>query len=156
MGDVLSTVGAVVAGVVIHYTAWNWLDPLVSVLIGFLILWNAWGIIREAIDILMESTPTDIDTDVMLGDILAVSGVHGMHDLHIWSITPSMRTLSAHLVTDDIAISEGALIKTRIREILYRKYGINHATLQLECEACNPDLLYCDIGNHSYDTKVSE
>ena len=66
MGDVLSTVGAVIAGVVIRYTDWNWLDPLVSVLIGFLILWSAWTIVREAIDILMEGTPTDIDMDAMI------------------------------------------------------------------------------------------
>ena len=146
MGDVLSTVGAVIAGVVILYTDWNWLDPLVSVLIGFLILWNAWGIVREAIDILMEGTPTDIDTNAMLQDVLALDGVHGVHDLHIWSITQSMRTLSAHLVTDDSFISEGTRIQADVNEILYHKYGVSHATLQLECEECAPNSLYCDIG----------
>lgn len=150
MGDVLSTVGAVIAGVVIRFTNWNWLDPLVSVLIGFLILWSAWSIIREALDILMESTPTDIDMDAMVGDIISVDGVHGVHDLHAWSITRSMRTLSAHLVTDDIPISEGAFIQNRVNELLYHKYGISHATLQLECDDCVPNLLYCDImaANH--------
>ncbi len=152
MGDVLSTVGAVVAGVIIRFTGWNWLDPLVSVLIGFLILWSAWSIIREALDILMESTPTDIDMDAMVGDITSVDGVHGVHDLHAWSITRSMRTLSAHLVTDDIPISEGAFIQTRVNELLYHKYGISHATLQLECDDCVPNLLYCDImaANHRH------
>ena len=152
MGDVLSTAGAVVAGVVIRFTNWNWLDPLVSVLIGFLILWSAWSIIREALDILMESTPTDIDMDAMVGDITSVDGVHGVHDLHAWSITRSMRTLSAHLVTDDIPISEGAFIQTRVNELLYHKYGISHATLQLECDDCVPNLLYCDImaANHRH------
>ena len=87
MGDVLSTVGAVIAGMIIRYTDWNWLDPLVSVLIGFLILWSAWNIIREALDILMEATPTDIDMDAMLQDLMAVDGVRGVHDLHVWSIT---------------------------------------------------------------------
>ena len=152
MGDVLSTVGAVIAGVIIRFTDWNWLDPLVSVLIGFLILWSAWSIIREAVDILMESTPTDIDMDSMIGDITSVDGVHDVHDLHVWSITQSMRTLSAHLVTDDIPISEGASIQTRVNELLYHKYGVNHATLQLECEACMSNLLYCDItvANHQH------
>ena len=152
MGDVLSTVGAVIAGVIIHFTAWNWLDPLVSVLIGLLILWNAWGIVRESIDILMEGTPTDIDTDAMIEDVLAVDDVHGVHDLHIWSITQNMRSLSAHLVTDDISISEGSLIQTRINEILYHKYGVSHATLQLECNECIPSSLYCDFmgNNHQH------
>ncbi len=152
MGDVLSTVGAVIAGVVIRFTGWNWLDPLVSVLIGFLILWSAWSIIREALEILMESAPTDIDMDAMVGDITSVDGVHGVHDLHVWSITRSMRTLSAHLVTDDIPISKGTFIQTRVNELLYHKYGVSHATLQLECEDCIPNLLYCDItvANHRH------
>ncbi len=63
MGDVLSTVGAVIAGIVIYFTGWNWLDALISVLIGLLILWNAWGILRESLDILMEATPMDIDME---------------------------------------------------------------------------------------------
>jgi len=156
MGDVLSTVGAVIAGVIIHFTSWNWLDPLVSALIGFLILWNAWGIVREAIDILMESTPKDIDTDEMLEDILAVEDVHGVHDLHIWSITQNMRTLSAHLVTDDISISEGTLIQTKVNEILYHKYGVSHATLQLECNECIPSLLYCNIMEKKHQHVVQQ
>ena len=145
MGDVLSTAGAVAAGVVIRFTNWNRLDPLVSVLIGFLILWNAWVIIREAIDILMESTPADIDMAQMVADIQAVEGVHGVHDLHVWSITGSMRTLSAHLVTKNMSISEGTLVQTQVNQILYQNYGVAHATLQLECEGCDPALLYCDL-----------
>jgi len=153
LGDVLSTVGAVIAGVIIYFTAWNWLDPLVSVLIGLLILWNAWGIVREAIDILMESTPTDIDAEAMLKDVLDIEDVHGVHDLHIWSITQNMRTLSAHLVTDDLSISEGTLIQTRVNEVLYHKYGVSHATLQLECNECSPSSLYCDITTSKSPTR---
>lgn len=146
MGDVLSTVGAVIAGVIIRYTDWNWLDPLVSVLIGFLILWSAWSIVREAIDILMEGTPTDIDMDAMIRDINSVDGVRGVHDLHVWSITQSMRTLSAHLVTGDMTIGEGASIQTKVNEVLFHKYRVNHATLQLECADCMPNSLYCAMG----------
>lgn len=145
MGDVMSTIGAVIAGVIIRYTNWNWLDPLVSVLIGFLILWSAWSIVREALDILMEGTPTDINMDAMVEEIVSVDGVRGVHDLHVWSITQAMRTLSAHLVTDDMSISEGALIQARVSAILNQGYGVNHATLQLECEDCVPNHLYCDI-----------
>lgn len=146
MGDVMSTVGAVIAGVIISFTGWNWLDPLVSVLIGALILWSAWSIVRESVDILMEGTPTDIDMDAMIRDISAVEGVRGVHDLHVWSITRGMRTLSAHLVTDDLPISEGAAIQTDVNEVLYHIYNINHATLQLECNDCAPNALYCAFG----------
>jgi cobalt-zinc-cadmium efflux system protein len=146
MGDVMSTVGAVIAGVIISFTNWNWMDPLIGVLIGILILWSAWSIVRESVDILMESTPTDIDVDAMVRDISAVEGVRGVHDLHVWSITRGMRTLSAHLVTDDLPISEATSIQTSVNEVLYHNYNINHATLQLECNDCMPSTLYCAFG----------
>jgi cobalt-zinc-cadmium efflux system protein len=152
MGDVLSTVGAVVAGIVIRFTGLDWFDPLVSVLIGFLILWNAWGILHESLEILMEATPADIEIETLLVDVRTVAGVRGVHDLHVWSITRGLRTLSAHLVTDDISISSGAAIQAAVSAMLAQKYGISHATLQLECVDCVPADLYCDItvNNHTH------
>jgi len=145
MGDVLSTIGAVIAGVIILFTGLNWIDPLVSILIGFLILWNAWGIVRESIDILMEATPADIDVEAMLMDMREVDGVRGVHDLHIWSINHSMRTLSAHIQTEDIPLSQGATIQANLTDMLIHKYRVAHATLQLECEGCNPPDLFCEL-----------
>lgn len=152
MGDVLSTLGAVIAGVIIRFTGWNWLDALASVLIGFLILWNAWGILRESVQILMESTPADIDMDALRRDMLAVEGVSGVHDLHVWSITRSLRTLSAHLITDDMPVSVGAKVREAVGGMLAEHYDITHATLQLECMDCAPVGLYCDItvNNHNH------
>jgi cobalt-zinc-cadmium efflux system protein len=145
MGDVVSTVGAVVAGIIIRFTGLNWLDALVSVLIGFLILWNAWSILRESLEILMESSPADVDMDALRHDMLAVEGVRGVHDLHVWSITRSLRTLSAHLVTEDVPVSAGAKVQVAVGDMLAQQYGINHSTLQLECVNCAPIGLYCDI-----------
>jgi len=145
MGDVLSTIGAVVAGVIIYFTGANWLDAFVSVLIGVLILWNAWGILRETIDILLEGTPRDVDMSAMLRDVMQVNGVLGVHDLHVWSISSSLRTMSAHILTADISISNGAAIQATINELVAHRYNIAHATLQLECTGCAPDMLYCDI-----------
>ncbi len=145
MGDVLSTLGAVAAGIVILFTGWNWLDPLVSIFIGLLILWNAGGILRETVGILLESTPSDVDMDAMVSDILQVQGVMGVHDLHVWSITRGLRTMSAHLLTEDVSISAGAAIQAQVNEMLANRYTIAHATLQLECTGCEPDLLYCEI-----------
>jgi cobalt-zinc-cadmium efflux system protein len=145
MGDVLSTIGAVIAGVIIYFTGANWLDPFVSVLIGVLILYNAWGILRDAVDILLESTPRDVDMKKMVGDITQLEGVLGVHDLHVWSITQELRTMSAHILTEDISVSAGAEIQNRINELVYHQYNIAHATLQLECVDCGPDCLYCRI-----------
>jgi cobalt-zinc-cadmium efflux system protein len=145
MGDVISTVGAVIAGVVIYFTGANWLDPLVSVLIGVLILYNAWGILRETVDILLESTPRDVDIRKLVNEITEVEGVLGVHDLHVWSLTQNLRTMSAHILTEDISVSAGTEIQGRINELVYHRYNIAHATLQLECVDCAQNSLYCHI-----------
>lgn len=155
MGDVLSTLGAVAAGIIIAFTKWNWLDPFVSVLIGGLILWNAWGILRQTVHILLESTPENIDMKDMVADLLKVDGVREIHDLHVWSISENLRMLSAHIVSDDLPISLSMVIQQNVNEILARKYNIQHATLQMECEGCQHNLLYCDIHEHPQDEKVS-
>jgi cobalt-zinc-cadmium efflux system protein len=145
MGDVVSTTGALIAGVLIYFTGANWLDPLVSVLIGCLIVYTAWGILRETVEILLESTPRDVDMPAMVKDIMSIPGVLGVHDLHVWSLTHQLRTMSAHILTDDIAISEGARIQGEVNRVAAERYNISHATLQLECIGCDPDVLYCDI-----------
>jgi cobalt-zinc-cadmium efflux system protein len=155
MGDVLSTVGAVIAGVIIYFTNANWLDPFVSVLIGFLILYNAWGILKDAIDILLEATPRDVDVQAMVKDIAQVEGVLGVHDIHVWSLTQNLRTMSAHILTDDLHISAGVGIQHEINEMLNHRYNIAHATLQLECVECAPDSLYCDLNGHIHVNEAS-
>ena len=152
-GDAASTFAAILAGIGITLTGWQWLDPLVSVLIGALILGNAWSIIRETINILLEGTPRDVDLDDIVRDLQRVNGVNDVHDLHVWSITQSMRSLSAHIATDDISISASAPIQREINELLFHQYGIAHATLQFECAECESSLLYCDLetANHHAD-----
>lgn len=145
MGDVFSTLGAFIAGIAIAFTGLNWLDPFVSLLIVGLILWNALKIIFETIQILLESAPRDVNVARLVEDLRQVPGVIDVHDVHVWSITTEMRSLSAHIVTDDICLSEGALIQDRIGQLLRKHYAISHATLQLECKECEPALLYCDL-----------
>jgi cobalt-zinc-cadmium efflux system protein len=120
------------------------------VLIGLLILWNAWTILRETVDILLEATPGDIDMSLMVRDLLQVEGVRGVHDLHVWSISRSLRMLSAHVVIDDIPISHAATLQRRLGCLIHERYDIDHATLQLECEGCDPDVLYCGIAKAAH------
>jgi cobalt-zinc-cadmium efflux system protein len=147
MGDVLSTLGAVIAGVIIAFTRWNWLDPLVSALIGLFILWNAWGILRQSVGILLESAPESVDMDSMIQSMQKVDGVRGVHDLHVWSLNESLRALSAHIVIDDVSISQGACLQKRLNQMLEHEYNIRHATLQLECVECETKTLFCDISD---------
>ena len=150
LGDVFSTVGAIAAGVGIWFTGKFWLDPAVSVLIGLLILWNAWTILRETLTILLESTPADIDMSQIVRDILSVKGVLGVHDLHVWSISRSLKMLSAHVVVEDISLSQATVIQRNIRVTMLENYGVAHCTLQMECEGCDPDTLYCNISSSSH------
>ncbi len=149
-GDALSTLGALIAGILIMLTGWTILDPLVSVLIGLLIVWNAWLIIRESVEILLEGTPRDIDVAALVTDIQHIDGVRGVHDLHVWSITQNMRALSAHVLVDDEPISVGVEIQRGINVVLQQQYNIAHATLQLECVGCEPDTLYCELNSSNH------
>ncbi|MBI4670077.1 MAG: cation transporter [Chloroflexi bacterium] len=144
-GDAVATLGAFVAGIGIALTNWDWLDPLASILIAALILWNVVGIVREALDILLEATPRDVDVDGMVSAMQSVRGVRGVHDLHVWSIAQNLRALSAHILTDDVTISDGAQVQRDLNVLLHERYGIAHATLQLECSGCEPDALYCEL-----------
>ena len=148
-GDALATMGVLVAGIAIAFTGVVVLDPLASVLIGAIIIWSSWSILRETVDILLEGTPRGIDMDAMLRDIMKIDGVRGVHDLHAWSITSNLRALSAHVLTGNVSISEGAVIQSEINQMLLRNYDIAHTALQLECEGCNPDALYCELGESS-------
>lgn len=147
LGDVVSTLGAVVAGIGIKLTGQDWLDPVASALIGLLILWNSWLILRETVDILLESTPRDIEMSAMVRDLMQIEGVRGVHDLHVWSLSQRLRMLSAHIVVDDMPIGQAAAIQRRVGEMAAQRYAVGHCTLQIECEDCDPDALYCDIGN---------
>jgi cobalt-zinc-cadmium efflux system protein len=144
-GDALSTLGTLVAGIGIALTGWNILDPLASVLIGLLILVSAWQVLRETIDILLEGAPRGIEMNTLVGDLLEVQGVRGVHDLHAWSITANLRALSAHILTEDITLGQGASVQRDINVLLLNKYQIAHTTLQLECEDCMPDDLFCEL-----------
>jgi len=149
-GDAASTFAAILAGIGIALTGFQWLDPGVSLLISALILWNAWSIIRETMNILLEGAPRDLDVGAILRDLKRVNRVRGVHDLHVWSITQSMRSLSAHVATDDIPLSASAAIQREIEELLFHRYGIAHATVQFECAECGSNLLYCDLENANH------
>lgn len=145
LGDVLSTLGAIAAGLGIYLTGQLWLDPLVSVLIAVLILWNAWLIVRETLDILLESTPRDIEMTTMVRDLMQVDGIRGVHDLHVWSLSRGLRFMSVHVLLDDMPLSATDRIRDVLNELVRRDHGVAHATFQFETVGCASDSLFCDI-----------
>jgi len=133
LGDLLGSVGALVAGGAILWGGWTLADPIASLAIGGLILLSSWRLVREAIHILMEGAPRDLDVDALLREMCEVDGVAGVHDLHVWTITSGYPALSAHVVCEHD--QERDLLLARVNRLLRERFGIDHTTLQLEPEA---------------------
>ncbi len=143
VGDLLGSVGVLVAAVAVLAGNVVWVDAVVSVLIGLIILVGATRILREAISIFLEATPAHIDVDELVAEMAAIPGVLGVHDLHVWSITPAIHALSCHLLVEDRSISQGCALLEGINELLSDRFSIGHSTIQMETEACDPNALHC-------------
>jgi len=128
--DALGSVGAVVAGGLIWAFGWNWCDPAISALIGLLVIYSAWRLVAESVAVLMEGAPKGIDVDEVRQAMLETPGVASMHDLHVWTITSALDSLSAHVVADDEQPLAELLL--RLRRSLRERFGISHTTIQIE------------------------
>ncbi|OGO18838.1 MAG: hypothetical protein A2Z15_07145 [Chloroflexi bacterium RBG_16_50_11] len=144
IGDTLSSVGVIIAGVIIYFTGWNIADPILAVVIGIVILWGAVRIVKESVDILLESVPPHIDVKEVTAAVKSIPGVEDLHDIHIWTITSGIYALSAHLSIADQMVSQSCDILTKVNEVLAENFNITHTTLQLECESC-PTGLICNL-----------
>jgi cobalt-zinc-cadmium efflux system protein len=130
ISDLVGSIGVLIAGALTYFTGWMQADPVVSILIGVLVLYGSWGLVREGVDILMESVPRHIDLDEMRTDLLAVSGTEEVHDLHVWCLTTRQIALSAHAVV--AADADRDRVLADMCHLLQTKFDIHHLTLQLE------------------------
>lgn len=129
VSDLIGSVGVLLAGS-LTYLGWREADSGVSFLIGCLIIYGSWGLIREGVDILMESVPADVNLDELRRDLLAISGTRELHDLHVWCLTSHQFALSAHAVVAKEADQDRVL--SDISALLEHKFKIRHMTVQLE------------------------
>jgi cobalt-zinc-cadmium efflux system protein len=136
--DALVSLGVVVSGIIVLITGWNYIDPIVTMLIGVLILISAFQIMRESVHILMESVPRGVSFQGIIGDIAAVPGVLDVHDLHIWEIGSHQYSLTAHVVVEDARLSEHQSLVEKIKDMLRGEHNVVHVTLELETEPCPP------------------
>lgn len=136
-GDTLSTAAVIAGGWVILWTGQTWIDPALSVGIGFLILWSSWGIIRETLNILLEGIPHGMSVEKIIASISAVPGVNDVHDVHVWSIGSDTHALSCHISIEDIPPSESEAILRGVNQILASKFHIHHTTIQFENVVCD-------------------
>lgn len=130
MGDALGSVGAIAAGLVVWAFGWYWADPVISVIVSLLILKGAWGVMKQTVHILMEGTPSRVQPAAVEAALRSIEGVRDMHDLHIWTITSGMDSLSCHLLIDDRA-DYRAVLQQAIQRI-ETQFGIRHSTIQVE------------------------
>jgi len=142
-GDAVSAAGVVVAGILIAETGTTKADPVVSMLIGALILWSSWGILKEAVNILLEAIPKGMD---MLALERAITGVHGVlevHDLHVWTVGSGIIACSCHVMVTEQSVRSGEQVLRAVTHELEHHFGITHTTVQLEVEGCEPNDIFC-------------
>jgi cobalt-zinc-cadmium efflux system protein len=144
-GDALASVGVIIGGLVILFTGVFWIDPLLSVLIGLIIGYGSWGVIREGVSIFLEASPEHVDVEEMVSVMRDVPGVEDIHDLHVWTIAPGIHSLSAHVTIDDVRLSESTAILNQLNNILCARFDIGHTAIQFECAGCTPHGLYCRL-----------
>jgi cobalt-zinc-cadmium efflux system protein len=150
MGDLLGSVAAIIAGIVITGFGWLWADPVVSVLISMIIIYGSWRLIIDSVNVLLEGTPTHIDLGAVETAILQTDGVGGVHDLHIWTISSGIDALSAHICHDD-QIGHSELL-TSVRDTLHAHFGIDHLTIQMENLSLEAEAVYvCETGVNCFE-----
>lgn len=130
ISDALGSVGAIVAGALMWFYGWYAADPLFSALIGILIVWSSWRLIRESSNVLLEGTPAHINLAAVEDSILRTEGVDNVHDLHVWTITSGREALSAHVI-HAYDVSQPDLLKV-LRAKLHDRFGVDHLTIQME------------------------
>jgi cobalt-zinc-cadmium efflux system protein len=151
LGDTLASVGVIAGGILIMLTGVLWIDPLVSVLISLVILYAAWSIFREALRVILEASPKDVDVMDMIRTLKQIPGVKDVHDVHVWSITPELRAMNGHVLIEDIPTSRAEDIRTQIEQVVRERYRVGHTTIQMECQQCRDGEAFCKLDEISHD-----
>ncbi|HVS37653.1 MAG TPA: cation diffusion facilitator family transporter [Gemmataceae bacterium] len=153
LGDAASALGVVLAGVVTALTGFAAADAVASFLIGALILASSWGILREAVDVLLEAAPKGLDVNALAKALKDLPGVRSIHDLHVWTVASGVAACSCHLVVPEQTVRAGQQVLRAAAELLRERFGVAHTTIQVEVEGCDPDDLYCRIhpAGHDHD-----
>jgi cobalt-zinc-cadmium efflux system protein len=152
--DMLGSIGVIVAALVIRFTGWAWVDTLVAVGIGLWVLPRTWVLLKESLNILLEGAPEGVDVDEVARAMLAVPGVTGVHDLHVWVLTSGKNALTAHVV--HAASIDGAALIEPLKEMLADRFKVFHTTLQVEPTACQHSEDGCNFVDHRVPAQARE
>lgn len=145
VGDALASIGVIAAGIIIAFTGLTWVDAMISILISILLLFSAGRLLLATFHILVEGMPDDMTASQIAATMQKVSGVVEVHDLHVWSLSPSFLALSAHVLIEDQALSQSSRIMEELKAVLAKNFGIHHTTIQFECLNCGQGAAFdCD------------
>ena len=133
MSDMLGSLGVIVAALVVMFTGWRLADPIIGAGIGLFIVPRTWGLLRQAVHILMEGTPPEIDVGLLEASIREIPGVRAVHDLHVWTLTSGLDSMSCHVVIEDMARARDTLAEINRR--MADRFGLTHTTVQVEDQA---------------------
>lgn len=152
--DMLGSIGVIVAAIVIYFTRWAWVDTLVAVGIGLWVLPRTWVLLKESLNILLEGAPEGVDVDEVSRSMLAVPGVAGVHDLHVWVLTSGKNALTAHVV--HATGFDGFALIEPLKEMLADRFKVFHTTLQIEPTACEHSADGCNFVGQRVPTNPRE
>ncbi|MBM4332506.1 MAG: cation transporter [Deltaproteobacteria bacterium] len=136
LGDALSSLGVIAGGLIIHFTSWYVVDSIISAGICLVILRGAFMLVKDSVNILLEAVPKDVDLEEVQRALKSIAGVKDLHHVHLWTITSGIHALSAHVLVGDIQMSRTGQILQEINQLLLKRFGVPHTTIQFECENC--------------------
>lgn len=139
IGDLISSIGVIIAALLIRLTSAQWLDPFISILIGAIILVSAYRVLRRSLHILIEGVPEGLSVREIKKSIFSLEEVEAVHDLHVWNLGAENIALSAHVVLSPNQYAQQHQVMDRIKQVLAVEYGINHTTLQFEKSPCSDE-----------------
>ncbi|HEY6340971.1 MAG TPA: cation diffusion facilitator family transporter [Bryobacteraceae bacterium] len=150
LGDAVSCLGIIVGGALMYLTGWLAIDPILSILIAAAIVWTAWDIFRDSINILLEGLPKGLKLSEVMRAIRQVTGVIDVHDLHVWSLGSETHALSCHVLIEDMPPSESDSILRNLNGVLGSRFHIHHTTIQFEHARCVLADASCTVGKHAH------
>lgn len=146
-GDALGSVAIIAGALAIRFTGWDRIDPVLSILIAVLIVWTAWGIVKESLNILLEGLPAGLELQKVTSAMQSVEGVMDVHDLHIWTLGSNVHALSCHVLIADQPPSSSESILKQINNVLCARFHIHHTTVQFEHSRCVLSESGCSLDN---------
>lgn len=136
VGDAFASAGVIVSALVIKFTDLVWVDPAVSLAIGVMVAWSAYGVVRDSVNVLMEGVPDDLDVETMRREVATLPEVLAVHDLHVWCATGGAAAASLHVRVHESDLRGAPTLVSRIKASMHDRFSVEHATVEVECDDC--------------------